>query len=443
METQIHLVSNSNFLDSIYELNLRAYIGVEPVVHSKKEAFQAESKRNILSKRIFLIPENRVHDLFDEIKLLQKNDKNELYVIGDPKKDGIEFDHVLKNRFDLRELVRSMARALEITAKDMVKKEVPTFYPIRKAIFKFLTKAPEKIFFDDDKSYECLFEKGEEITSKLDDIEDDYLYVNAADRLSFINRSSILIIDELRDEELTAAEKIELSVQGIQFVANEIYDSEKVSEEVAHISGLCVKTFNDVSNGVPKAKNLIALLLENQDGYVYGHSIFSTYIAKEIISQMPWGSKEQKEKVGFVLFFHDLYLVPIYGKYEGAIDEEALLFRDDISDEDKEIIFDHASLIANMIKTYPHAPMGADSLVAQHHGSPNGKGFPGVFGDDISPLAKVIVISEEITKHVFESLHGEDKKVAFDKKIIKKKLLNKFQRLTYKKIIEAFDQVEL
>lgn len=448
MKPAVHFISNNSFLDSLYELNLRAYVGVDLVIHSNYESFDAESKKTFMNPRIFLVSRDKVLSNEELIKSIYSNDLNKVFIIGErapsEEKDSLDNDKikVLKNKYDLRELVRSIARELGITAQDMMKLQVPEYYPVSSKIFKFLKKLSINLYVKESEQFNLVLKAGQEIKDSLDLIEDDFLYVLANERLKFISSTSVLIVEELRHEELTTYEKIELSSFGARFIADQISESEEITSELAEISSLCVKAFAQVSSGIPKARNLIANLLENKEGFLYSHSVLSTYIAREIIGKMTWGSKEQQDKVAFVLFFHDLFLVPIFAKYD-TVDEESLLFRDDVTDEDKEVIFDHAHLAANFIKSYPRAPMGADTLLAQHHGSTSGKGFPGIFGDDISPLAKVILISHDAAKHIFENLLKNDKEKAFDKNLIVKNLKEKFTRNTYKKIIDVLAEVEL
>ncbi len=447
MKTHVHLISNNNFLDSLYELNLRAYVGIDLVVHSNRSSLQKEISKKYLGERIFLVSSSKVIDFKETFESLKSDSQNKIYLIGEITNSdldalGFEVNKIFKNKYDLREMIRAFAKKLNVTAKDMIELNIPDYYPVSSKIFKFLKSSSVDVFNINEGEYALLFKASAAVDVDLITEEDEFLYINANERLKFINHSSVLIIEELRNEELTTFEKVELVSQGAQFVAEQISESEELTTELTEISNLCVKAFKNISSGVPKAKNLIQILLENKDGFIYSHSIFATYISRELISKMPWGSKEQQEKVAFVLFFHDLFLVPIYAKYD-AVDEEELLFRDDVTEVDKEVIFDHAYLASNFIRGYPKAPMGADTLLAQHHGSTSGKGFPGIFGDDISPLAKVILISHDIAKHVFENVSDGQKSQAFDKKLIVSKLKERYQRHTYKKIIEAFMDVDL
>ena len=188
-------------------------------------------------------------------------------------------------------------------------------------------------------------------------------------------------------------------------------------------------------------KNLLAMLVENKSDYVYKHSVLTTYFASEIIKNISWGSNEQRDKIAFALFFHDIFLVPIYRKYPGAVSEEDLLFRDDVSQEDKKVVLEHAKLAGQMVKTFPRCPMGADVIINQHHGMTSGQGFAVNFKDDISPLSKIIIIAEDVATNILIKLEEGDKKNAIKKTIIMKRLYERYRNHTYRKIIDALDEV--
>jgi HD-GYP domain-containing protein (c-di-GMP phosphodiesterase class II) len=185
------------------------------------------------------------------------------------------------------------------------------------------------------------------------------------------------------------------------------------------------------------------MLVENKSNFIYKHGILASYIAAEIIKNISWGSKEQSEKVAFALFFHDIYLVPVFNKYPGAMNEEDLLFREDVEESDKQIILDHAKLAGELVKTFPRCPMGADMIVAQHHGMTGGQGFAVNYKDDISPLSKIIIIAEDITVHMLIEIEAGNRKLSVNKELIIERLEERYKNHSYRKIINAFKEVAL
>ena len=130
-------------------------------------------------------------------------------------------------------------------------------------------------------------------------------------------------------------------------------------------------------------------------------------------------------------------------KYPRCTNEEDLLFNDDVSDEDKETVLDHAKMAGQLIKTFPKCPMGADMIITQHHGMTSGKGFAVNYKDDISPLSKIMIISEHAASYVLTKLEERDKEKYNNNAEIMQQLESRYKSYTYKKIITAFAEVEL
>ena len=451
--SQAILISNNQVINSLYEVNLRAYVGTNVTI---KDSLNSAAKLLEQSPNIDAIicfnelnlKENAIDNFHEFLKENQL--QIPVIVLGEP---GVTLANtiIIKNKYDIQSLLKSMAKILEVTAKDMSELEVPNFFPIPIKLLSELKQSHCDIYFRNTKEefdfeYFKIIEKESEVAGTLKKYLDEgigHLYIESNERLKFINKTSGLIVNELGRNDLTKEEKIEITSQGMGIVAAEIFENPEVSEAVAEISLACIKSINQVVKEVPRIKSLLAMLVSNQSSFIYKHGILTTYISSEIIKNISWGSKEQTEKISFALFFHDIYLVPVYNKYPDAVCEEDLLFRDDVSKEDKEIILDHAKMAGQLVKTFPRCPMGADMIVTQHHGMTSGQGFAVSFKDDVSPLSKIIIIAEDIATGMLQNLKDGDKKAALNKEAIIKRLEEKYKNHTYRKIVEAFNDVTL
>ncbi|MCT4641486.1 MAG: HD domain-containing protein [Bacteriovoracaceae bacterium] len=440
---QIFLATTNNFVDSLYEMNLMAYVGYEPTrCTSFSNVFEKSS--NISSKKQLIVVSLSVIENLDEL-IFRLDSCPSLYtlIIG---KTNFEHDRalVVQNKYDIREIIRCSAKLLDVTARDMALKKVPDFYPIPKVIFSKLNESESDIFKKENDEYIRIYKKEDEYSYQKDIFAtmEEHLYIESKKRLSFINQTSKLIVHELKDKSLKVDEVLKIADEGMNVVANSILKNDKISKEISQISKLCIDAISDIAKSVSKAKKLLEQLLNNQGGYIFNHTVLTTYLAKQIIKNMPWGTKEQEDKVAFAIYFHDIYLVPIFNKYD-EVDEETLLFRSDVFEEEKETVFDHAALAGELVRTFDRAPLGVDTLITQHHGDLHGKGFPDFFNDEVSPLSKIILIAEELSKHILENVKENNLSLAYDKSLIKKKLLERFTRHTYKKIIEQVDKILL
>lgn len=447
------LISNNEVTNNLYEVNLRAYVGVSVTIKRNLNGAIALLEQSPKVDAIICFRElnekgNAILKLLDFLK--ERDLEIPVVVLGEPT-EKIQNSIVIKNRYDIKGLMQAMAKILEITAKDMAAREVPKFYPIPIKLFNSLDASACDIYYraktaDFEYEYYKIIEKGAAIGDSLSKYLEqgvEELYIDSSERLKFINKASGVVVKELSKEGLSNAEKVELTSQGMGIVAEEIFETHEVSEEIAQISLACVASMQSVIQDTPKLKGILQMLMENKADYGYKHSVLTTYIASGIIKNISWGSAEQVSKVSFALFFHDIYLVPIFKKYPDCTNEEDLLYRSDVSDQEKEVVLDHARLAGQLIKTFPKCPMGADMIVTQHHGVTSGKGFAVSFKDDISPLSKIMIISEDVASEMLTRLKNGEKKKLADKETYLEGLKAKYKNHTYKKIITAFEAIQL
>src|SRR5690606_6673317 len=111
-------------------------------------------------------------------------------------------------------------------------------------------------------------------------------------------------------------------------------------------------------------------------------------------------NQDQEDKLSFIAYFHDIAL---------NTDEEAMIHSNQelknspLNRPSKLLVEKHAQVAAELVAKYPHAPMGADQLIRQHHGTLNGIGFSEHFGSNISPMAIVFIVAEEFTRIVLKN----------------------------------------
>lgn len=447
------LISNNEVICNLYEINMRAYVATNVTIKEDYESAIALLEHAPDMNAIICInssEEDGKSILALEDFLIEKNLSIPVIIVS---KDKTQFKSklVVKSKYDIRSILQTMAKILEITAKEMAERPVPKFFPIPIRLIKTMDTTECDIYYRSqneqlETEYFKIIEENESISEKIGKYLEEgvkELFVDSEFRLKFINKASEALLNELNSKDVSAEDKVEITSQGHGLVAEEIFESEEISDEVAKISDTCIKAIHDTVRDVPKMKNLLAMLVANKSDYIYKHSVLATYVANGIISNISWGSKEQQEKVAFALFFHDIFLVPVMRKHPKCTNEEELLFDDNVSDEDKEIVLDHAKLAGQLVKTFPKCPMGADMIITQHHGMTGGKGFAVNYKDDISPLSKIMIISEHVASHMLTRLEKGDKTNYNNKDEIMAQLMDRYKSHTYKKIVQAFAEVEL
>ena len=440
---QILVISDNEILNQLYITNLEVYLGAKVVLVNSTDKALAQLK---ISRPDLLITMNMINgqDCTSPIYnyLLTNKLNTKLIVIGNPGKELADVI-VVPNSYNLQNLLRSCAQVLGVTAKSMAEKEVPQYYPIENQFLAKIREVPCNVYMQmKDSSYTIVAKKGDVIGETIKQFVKEgvtTLFVNSLDRLLIINVISTSIVEFLEQTEgLETSEKSEALKTGFLFAASNFSDSPAITAEIMTLANSCTKVMEEIVTETPSLKKLLAVLNAQRDGFLYTHSILAAFVSNHIIRRVSWGGDSHLEKINFVLFFHDIMLAPIYLKHPTLKYEEDLLFSDVLTDKEKETVLNHARLAAEVIVTYKRAPIGADLLIKQHHGITNGIGFAIDFKDDISPLSKIVLISEAVVEEFMKQRDQNPDYVLDMKKVIE--LLNeKFKKTTYKKIIETLD----
>ncbi len=447
---QALLISNNEVLNDLYSLNLEVYVGTNVTVKANLEEslklLELNPNFNAIIVLALIDGEDAGKAVYEHCA--KSGVEAPVIVIGVQSEVSKDEVSVLPASYNVRALVRTVAKLLGITAKDMAESVVPDFYPIPVKLFYSMNKIPCQVFYRVKKNktesdYIQIARKGDSLESGVRKYIDEgvnTLYVDKMFRLEFINTASEMIINRLETEDLGLDEKIEVTEQGIEIVADSLFTDQKVTEEVINISKACIDSIGSVIESNHRLKNLLASLLANKTRYAYTHSILATYVSTHVIKNISWGGESHAEKISFVLFFHDIFLIPLYNKYPELKYEEDLLYNEKLSDKEKEIVLNHAKLAGQVVQDFPRCPMGADVLITQHHGMTGGEGFAVKYKDDISPLAKVIIVAEGFVEEMMKQVDESGSYAIAD---ILSALKKRFSRHTYVKIIDTLESIDM
>jgi HD-GYP domain-containing protein (c-di-GMP phosphodiesterase class II) len=446
------LISDNIILNNLYALNLNAYVATNVV--PKKDFVNALKTLHEDHEFVCVICLEKAISK-DELKnlLLMTNDEDDpipVIMVGTQNEVNKENFYSIPNQYSLQEIVRTVAKIQGITAQDMAKKEMPKFFPIPVALLREMDESNCEIFYRTEVNpFEFEYFKIIDVGQAFDDsmekfVEEgtDFLFVDSMERLKFINQTSKYILKELSNGDMGTDDRVKVLSHGFDVVANELSENPEATQELQEISEACVENINRVIKEIPKLSSLLQTLLNSKADYIYIHSMLASYVAGHIIDNMDWGSKEQKEKCSFCLFFHDIFMLPIFKKYPHLDKEEDLLFSDELNDEEKNIVLEHARMAGELVRSFSRMPIGADMIIMQHHGTTSGKGFAMNFKDDISPLSKIVLIAEEMAYHLY-TLKKTGQKFADHKEGIIKELREKFRMHTYKKMVNALESLEV
>jgi len=435
------LVENNPKIESFYVLNLATWLGLD--VLSKKKADFAIKHLETKSNEINLIIVRSVIEKEDTaraiIEYLKENDLNiPVIVIGPAQALPPCFSHI-PNSLQLKPLIQACARALNITAKDMSNKVVPDFFPIPILYFNVIKRSVCPVYaqdIDDSNKYHLQVEKLVELDNAMVKgmVEQGitHLYVNKLDRLDFVNNVTSELITHLENGELSPDEEISASEKNMELLSKKLL-AIGINEETIKLAKKNIDDMKKNTKGNPKMAKLLERLLSNKTGYLFKHTQILTYICLHIIKHIDWGNAEQEDKISFIAFFHDIALET---DQQAMIKSNLELKKSNFTPAERQLVERHAQMAAELASRYPHAPMGADQIIRQHHGMLNGIGFSEHYGNNVSPIAVVFIVAEEFTRIILNNENGP-----FDRADMLRELKEEFPTSRFQKIIDILQKV--
>lgn len=446
------VVSDNEFINLLYVLNLEVYLAAETVlvqsVAAAVEELKAKNKYELIVTLETINKESATEALSSHLKSYGL--KIPMISTGAPKDEMLRDDvYGVTGKFNIQAILKTCAKVLNVTAKQMAELDVGSYYPVSFPPLKGLGVAPCPIYKKEGTQYKLLVRAEDSMVEPLKALEQegvDHLYVSSTDRLKVINKISLTIIEKITEslknlEGAPAEKKVSALASGYEFAAANLFSNDEIKQQMQEIATASAKVMADVSKDSPGLKSLTAILMANRDGYIFTHSMITAYVAYHMIKNVTWGGESQVEKINFVLFFHDIFLAPIYLKYPELTLEKDLLENDKLTEKEKDDVLNHAKLAAEMVVGYKRCPMGADVLIKQHHGMKKGKGFVKFYMEDLSPLSKVILIAEMFVEEFLKA--QKDKSQPFNTKTIIPKMISEFKTPSYTKIVQSLVNVPL
>lgn len=420
-------------------LNLSTWLGLETISKNKGEFAVKYLETNADKLRLIIVrsqigKESTAKMVLEYLKA--NNLSIPVIIIGHGEFDG---QMQVPNSLDLKLLIKTAAAATKITAKEMMSKVVPNYFPIPILYFNCIKRSVCTVYaedFDKENTYVPRIEKNTTFDTNLIThmVQEGvtHLYVDKMDRLDFVNNVTSELISTLEAEEISVDEQHTATDKNIELLSRKLL-SIGITEETI---GLAKKNIDAIRTNVkknPKLSKLLDRLLSNKTSYLYKHTQILTYISLHIIRNIDWGTPEQEDKISFISFFHDIALE---NDVQCQIHSTNELKRANFSTEEKTLVERHAQIAAEFVQKFPHAPMGTDQIIRQHHGQLNGIGFSDHYGANVSPMAIVFIVAEEYTRIIMKREAGP-----FDRDEMMRELKDIFPTSRFAKIVEKLATV--
>ncbi len=426
------LVENNPKIVEIYQLNLMTYVGLEVrVAGSLNEAIDklGEEEFALVISRAKIAAQDVAVPLAET--MASRGLKIPLLVIGHGLYPAL-IAGKLPGSLDLKGVVKGAAQALGITAQQMVQKKVDDYFEFPARLLQWVNYPVCRIFLRTPQGELSVLAEANKALERGKVPAQGTLLVDKLDRLQLVNQLTAELVARLDDRDLNPDEQLQAQASTHELISRKLM-SIGINEETI---GLAKKSMESISGNVKKYPKLGALLqrmLSNQAGYHFRHTQIVTFIALHIVRNIDWGTPEQEEKIAFICFFHDIALE---NDKQALIKSKEELRKSELDTREKALVEKHAQLAAELVHKYPHAPMGADQIIRQHHGMLNGMGFSDHFGANLSPMAIVFIIAEEFTRIIAQRENGP-----FNGREMVKELRVVFPTSRFQKIIDLLETI--
>jgi response regulator RpfG family c-di-GMP phosphodiesterase len=439
---QVILVEADAVVADLYSLNLRNYVGADVVVrHSAVatiEILHSHPSIDLIIVRHQIGEEKSALEIYKYLKGAGRNIP--MIVIG--REALIEkFSVQLPVYPEIKDVLKNAALALGITPEDMVKVVVDDYVMTPAYYFLILEEMVCDVFIKvrtgAGYEHQKKFSKGTRPdTMAIKDLIRKGIknfYVEKSQRLKFTNQVTVGLLKKISSNALTTSERMNFASSGMEIIREEFMKDGPPSPEVIELMELSISSVQEAVAQSPSLKKLLEDLLSNKHSWVYQHCQLITFICTLAIDKLKWGGPDQQKLMAFVAFFHDI----VFNRDElSKVSSEEQLKQGNFSEKDQELILKHALTCAKMLEKFTRTPMGAETIIKQHHGSIVGIGFPKHYSNNLSPLAILFLLAEELAAMIIT--HGKSSGL---KKDFFLQLRKKYPRSMYQKVIDAFTEL--
>ncbi len=438
--SQTILIETNEDLKKIFGLNLNAFVGTDVVLRNGADDTLALLK--ILPQISLIITRAKVGGEETAVRIHQylKNEglETHMIVLGECSQLG---DQVLclQEPVSWEILIRQAAQYLGVSLQDVSHRVKPDYLPVGLHFFRDIQKTPCDVYIRIKKGpHEYQFVK--RIHSKdVFDHESIQKYEEQGLKEFYVSKDYIqyfttfvtnALVQKLERDDLTLEERIMATSHGHEIVRDSIvnigFDSSIMDLADASI-GSMIKSVKDS----PQIANLLKFLFSNKISYAYQHSHLLALMSHYVLSKQSWYRQEHLEVLSFVSFFSDVTLKSNQQMQIGSMRD---LWEANFTDEERAQVLTHAKDAVALVSGHPDADEYIKTVLLQSHGKLDGVGIEDNPGEDLHPLSKVFIISDNFVKILLNPAMPKTKKD------ILPILYSRFTNASYQKIIKALEQ---
>lgn len=426
------IVEENSELQRFYSLNFTTWVGSK-VLFAKNpdEAIELLNKNpiNLVVTKLMMAKSPCSELIWNEIK--NKKLTTKLINVGLKKLNDEVIN--LPSALDIQPLMKASAKYLNVTAQDMAQLAMPEYFEIDVTYFFFLLRSVTDVYLKNESGeFELFLEALKDYPKEaINNIATKHskLYVKKNERLKFVTNLTQELATQIPEDNLNKDEQLSVNEMSINLVSEKLKQF-GITMETVELSKRNIKNMVESCRRFPTLGNLVQRLLRNRSSYLYKHNQLLMYVCSHLMDNIDWGNEDQKKKINFVCFFHDIVL---------ETDEQAMIYTEKdlknsgLTDKEKDLVNKHAQLAAELIHKYPNSPMGSDVIIRQHHGVNHGVGFAESFTANLSPISIVFILAENFV----DTLIQKDGDFDMQEKI--REMRERFTTQRFQKIIDILE----
>jgi len=437
---QIVVIDDHSKVSNLYVSALEVYLNSQVIKFSdykscKDYIYKTEDDIDIIIAR------SKIEDMNVGKLVLydtrQKGLSSKVYILGNTE-ISIHDAKIFKKDFDISVLIKTIAKDLNITSHDMASQKVSEFYNFRLDSIVCNLVLTCDLYIKEGNDFNLFLSKescfSKDVINILKNQGHETVYVKSKDRLIFINSQLIYLQELLSDDEISLKDELFIANNTYKLVRRSILDMH-ISTEVISSTERCINTIQSILKKITSL-NKLTETLETSNDINFTQTIMLCFFCNHLVDEIEWGTNEQKTKLTFVSFFHNITLSSDHVLINNNDKLQAL----NLDKSQRKSVLNHALNSARIVGEFKKIiPLGVDTILKQHHGSLEGIGFNS-FPQSISPLALIFLVADEWVTNLLLAQRN-------DIDLSKKDLLNivrtKYKTLSFEKVIAAFEKINI
>jgi hypothetical protein len=411
---QIIVVHANKTVRDLLNLNLKAYTGAEVI--NRDSLNDAAALLEILPEIDILIyspsrPEDAEKNLRKLVELYEINSiETQAIVLCHPQNLQVKLPaenfHLIKDPLNWEEAIDLASKILGVTLETLKKKVLPDYIPIAVDYFLPLENTPCDVYIRIKKAEgDYQFVKRMHATDSFskETIERyksqglKFFYIPKEFQMELITFISNVLVEKLDAPDLPPEDRLNLTGEGYVIAKSEIIRMGLNNSTIQLAEAVITSMVKSIENS-PELAGTLTKILNSKTGILYQMSHLTTLLSFQLLDSLQINTEENRQKIVYAAFFCDMALV----------DREDLCFINSFEELDEaklpskewDMVFNHALDGAIFVRKYPDAPIGVDTIIKEHHGSPQGKGYSRANYHELDELSRLFILAEQFVRRL-------------------------------------------